>query len=93
MIPYHKIPLAGTYNKAVSLCLTCNHYFMSDKRYGSLFDNVIGVADSAMGLMLIWECPICFEKWFYHAGDHYDYFLDAIEAGTNKHYKKESTND
>lgn len=83
----YKIPLTGIYNKAVSLCLNCRHEFIRNNAYGTLFDNIIGFNESGIGLVAIWECPVCFSKWYYHGDEHYDYFLDSIDGCTNKHFK------
>lgn len=82
----YKTHLVGHYNKAVSRCLNCGLELYKDKSHGTIFDNIIGFNDTNYGLMAIWECPVCFEKWYYHGIDHYDYFLDAVEEGTNKHF-------
>lgn len=84
----HKINLQGRYNKSVGCCLDCDHSFIKDNSHGALVDNIIGFADSDYGLMAIWECPVCFSKWFYHGEEHYMYFLIAIDDETQKYFKK-----
>lgn len=58
-----KIALTGRMNKAVYRCLDCDfkapHY--------SVVPYMLGVADSAYGEMVVWECPECFSKWFFHS--------------------------
>lgn len=83
----YKRPLVGRYNKSVSYCLECGFEFVKNKAHGSLFDNMTGFNESNIGLVVMWECPVCFSKWFYHGDEHYEYFLDSVEAGTNKYFK------
>lgn len=83
----YKKPLVGKYNKSVSRCLNCNHEFIKNPIYGTIFDNINGFNESHIGLVAMWECPVCFSKWFYHGYFHYDYFLDAVENNTNKYFK------
>ena len=84
------VPIVGKYNRSIYLCHNCNSSLIFDDKLGSTFDNMIGFANSPIGLVAIVECPVCFEKWFYHVSygeiDTYDYFLDSIESGSNKHY-------
>ena len=84
-IKYRK-PLVGRYNKSVSRCLDCDHEFLKNPKYGTIFDNINGFNDSHIGMVAMWECPVCFSKWFYHSEYHYDYFLDAVDDGTQKYY-------
>lgn len=82
----YKRPLVGRYNKSVSRCLECNHEFIRNTKYGTIFDNIIGFNESHIGLVAMWECPVCSNKWFYHGCNHYVYFLDAIEYGSQKFF-------
>lgn len=88
----YKIPLVGKYNKGIYRCLECNTSLLFNDKLGTTFDNMIGFAESHIGNVCIVECPICFEKWFYHISygsiDTYDYFLDSVEMGKNKHFKE-----
>ena len=82
----HKIPLQGKYHKGVTDCPHCDH------RPDNVIEHIIGFADSNIGLMAVVECPKCFEKWRFHARlnskvSYYDYFLEFIEEGMQKHYK------
>ena len=88
----YKKPLVGRYNKSVSRCLKCDHEFVRNPQYGTIFDNINGFNESNIGLVAMWECPVCFSKWFYHGYDHYDYFLDAVENGTQKFFGSGSGN-
>lgn len=82
----YKKPLVGKHNRAISRCLNCDHGFLSNEQYGTIFDNINGFNESKIGLVAMWECPVCFSKWFYHALYHYDYFLDAIKDGTHRFF-------
>jgi hypothetical protein len=84
----HKKPLVGNYNKSISICLDCDHNFLKNLKYGTLFDNIIGFNESHIGLVAMWECPVCFSKWFYHSDNHYHYFLNSIEQGSQKFFKE-----
>ncbi|MFW5847477.1 MAG: hypothetical protein ACOCVF_00970 [bacterium] len=87
----YKIPLTGSYNRGVYICNNCNLKLLGDNPFGGVADHIIGFADSKIGLVCIIECPKCFEKWFFHVGfgglNYYDFFLDSIEMGYQKHYK------
>lgn len=82
-----KRPLVGRYNKSVSRCLKCNHEFVKNPQYGTIFDNINGFCDASIGLVAMWECPVCFSKWYYHGIEHYPYFLDALDSGSQKYFK------
>ena len=92
----HKTHLTGKYNRGVYSCLDCDYNpFKIGENH---FDNIIGFAKSNDEVMIVCECPKCFEKWFCHARlkrnddvydrDTYDYFLDTIKANTNKHHNE-----
>lgn len=89
----HRTHLAGSYNPGVYNCRDCGYNPIQENE--SHFDNAIGFARSNMGIMAIFECPKCFEKWYCHARlrrhdddrDTYDYFLQSIQDGTNKHHQ------
>lgn len=89
----YKVHLQGKYNKAVNACLNCDFSFHKLKLFnlghGNIFENIIGFNESNIGLVTIWECPICFNKWFFHTHSYefYEHFLNTIKKGTNKHYK------
>jgi len=80
----YKIPLAGYYNVSVYECKNCDNSMLDD-----LYDNIIGFADSNIGIVKIIECSKCFEKFYSHA-DAYDYyyFLKEIKLGKQKHFDK-----
>ena len=82
----YKRALVGRHNKSVSRCLDCNHNFLNNKKFGTIFDNISGFNESNIGLVAMWECPVCFSKWFYHGYLHYDYFLDAVKDRTQKFF-------
>ena len=56
----------------------------------------MGFANSNMGVMIVSECPKCFTHWYSHARlkiddsdrDLYDYFIEIVERGKNKHHVK-----
>jgi C4-type Zn-finger protein len=80
----YKIPLTGYYNVLVYECRNCDNNMLDE-----LYDNIIGFADSNIGIVKIIECPKCFEKFYSHT-DAYDYyyFLKEIERGKQKHFDK-----
>ena len=80
----YKIPLTGYYNVLVYECRNCDNNMLDE-----LYDNIIGFADSNIGIVKIIECPKCFEKFYSHT-DVYDYyyFLKEIERGKQKHFKE-----
>lgn len=84
----YRIPLVGRYNGNVYQCPTCKENLLS-----TLFNNIIGFAETLTGEFAVVECPKCFTKWHYHSrieegnGSHYYYFLDAIKNKQQKHFK------
>ena len=84
----YKIPLTGKYNAGVSDCPECNCNILAHPKHGNLYQHIIGFSD---GYAIV-ECPECFTKWYFHArtygGSVYDYFLEFIEEGIQKHFKK-----
>ena len=85
----YKIQLTGEYWAGVLSCPECG--FQPDC---SITVHIIGFADSNIGTMAICECPMCFTKWHFHARlntkfNYYDMFLEGIDNGTQKHYKKQ----
>ena len=88
----HKIPLVGENNREVYVCPGCKANLLLNKRLGSIFDNAIGLADSYIGIVLVVECPVCFTKWYCHgastASGLYDYFMESVNSGENKHFKE-----
>lgn len=80
----YKIPLTGYYNVSVYECKNCDNSMLDD-----LYDNIIGFADSNIGIVKIIECSKCFEKFYSHV-DAYDYyyFLKEIKMGKQKHFDK-----
>lgn len=90
----HRTHPAGSYNSGVYICKECGYNAI--QRGENHFDNIIGFASSKIGVVIVCECPECFEKWHCHARlkrceddrDTYDYFLQTIQDGTNKHFKE-----
>lgn len=87
----YKISLVGNYNSSVYICPYCSADFIKEsKNLGSLPINIIGFSESNSGLMAIVECPNCFSKFYFHADKYiYDIFLDFINLGIQKHFKKD----
>lgn len=79
----YKTHLTGVYNKAVDICPYCGN-----RMYGRLFENCKGFADSDYGQMMVVECDKCFESFYFHACEAYDYVIDTIKDGTNVHFTK-----
>jgi hypothetical protein len=89
----YRIPTVGKYNRSVFICPECNAELSSNKKHGSLFNHIIGFSRAYVGEVAIVECPECFCKWYYHSGietpfSHYDYFLECVENGTQKHFSQ-----
>lgn len=85
------IPLQGEYNAGVYRCPECGCNLVTGKS-GNLYEHIIGFSNSNIGLMAVVECPECFKKWHYHARlnvntSHYDYFLEFIKEGIQRHFK------
>jgi len=79
-------PLTGKYNKSITRCLSCNFEMDSNN---SLFMNSLGLADSSWGDMIVYECPVCFEKSYCHADDWYkDLLYRTISKDQNIFYDK-----
>ena len=70
----YKIPLTGTKNLGVYSCIACNYIC---KNY-NIIPYALGFADSVHGLMLIWECPKCFEKQYFHARGCSNFYIDSF---------------
>ena len=80
----YKIPLVGKYNLMVYECQDCNHSILNN-----MYDNIIGFADSNMGIVKVIECPNCFEKFYCHACESdYWHFIWEIKRGKQKHFDK-----
>ena len=77
----HKIPVVGKYTRGVYVCPHCDNNMLNRH-----FESIIGFADAYVGLVAVTECDKCFEKFYSHAGESYEYFLDCIDAGTQKHF-------
>lgn len=88
----YKIQLTGKYNAGICRCHECGCFLLTHPAYGNVYQHIIGFANAPNGYYAIVECPECFEKWYFHArtygGSVYEYFLEFIEAGQNKHFKK-----
>lgn len=71
MIPIQfKIPLQGRMNKGVYQCLECR---FTAPEY-DVTPYIKGFADSNYGEMVVWECPECGQKQFFHyRGDMYGF--------------------
>ena len=88
----YKMPLVGEYNKGISYCMECDYNAWDDDN-DSVFYHIVGVADSSIGLVVIVECPKCFEKWYFHArlgktASPYEHFIDVVMDGDNLHWNK-----
>lgn len=84
----YKIPVYGTYHKGVNYCPDCD--YRPDRHLDPFFDNACGFCDTEIGLLIVLECPKCFEKWSCHAcSDFIMYFLLSVDGGTNKHFKND----
>lgn len=90
----YKIPLTGKYNAGVYRRVECGVELLTGEKHGSVYNHVIGAADAYIGAVVVVECPQCFSKWYFHAGNTevgggaYGYFVRAIEEGENLHFKK-----
>ena len=85
----YRIPLQGEYNEGIYDCPECGY------QSENVVEDAIGFADSNIGNVLIWECPKCFLKWYFHShweemgkNFYYGMFLNAIDEGKQKHYKE-----
>lgn len=67
-IKEYKIPLTGEYNKNIYICPECGEELLEENRFGNVYRHIIGFADSPNGLMAVVECPVCFTKFYFHAG-------------------------
>ena len=89
----HRVKLQGKYNILISKCPYCDIELLGNKQLGSVHENIIGFADSNIGNLAVIECPSCFEYWVFHSRineqrNTYHRFLNCIEKGTQKHFKK-----
>lgn len=77
-----KVPLQGTYCSQINICAVC------DGKSKSIFafHHVVGIALNNFGeTEMIWECPHCFEKNYYHLQDEiWDLFKNEIEANAEQ---------
>ena len=83
--PRYKIRLQGTYWAGINSCPKCGF------RPDSVVGEIIGFANSNIGIMAVCECPECFKKWHFHArnlekGVYFTFKL-WVEQGWQKHYK------
>ena len=58
----YKIPLQGKMNKGVYSCLACRFQALNY----NVTPHIIGFAESQWGDMVVWECPDCGQKQFFH---------------------------
>lgn len=58
-----RINPVGSYNPGVYSCNNCS--FIA-KDY-NVIPYALGFFEIPQGIMLAWECPHCFKKWFFHA--------------------------
>jgi len=83
-----KIALTGRINKAVYQCINCD---FKAPNY-SVVPYMLGIADSQFGEMVVWECPQCFKKWYFHSRsneeDSYPYEIahELYNAGFVDYY-------
>lgn len=69
-----KIPLQGKMNKGVYNCIKCD--FVSP--HYDVTPYILGFSESNWGDMVVWECPKCGQKMFFHyIGNRYcfDYII------------------
>lgn len=94
-IPFkHRVQISGSYNASVYICNACGHE-LSARTGETLHANIVGFASTNAGVMMVVECPSCFEKWHCHARlrradtdrDSYDFFLMMIQDGIQKFHK------
>jgi hypothetical protein len=73
----------GKYNKSIFTCNCCNN-----DMDGKLFINTFGFFSNNCGNMIVVECDKCFEKFYFHGDNMWIGFLDCINNGTSKFFKK-----
>jgi hypothetical protein len=77
------VPLTGIYNKLVFICPECDNDMLD------YLDNwTFGFCDTDWGMMRLVECSKCGARFYSHSRGGHFYFLDVVEEGTNKFYKK-----
>ena len=69
-----RVPPQGRYNSGL---FTCNECGFEPPLY-NLVPHMLGLAETTAGVMVVWECPRCGQKWMFHyrvqnARESYDY--------------------
>jgi len=73
MIPVDlRIELVGRRNGMVSKCV--NYEYSFEAKDGNVTPYIIGFAETTYGKFVVWECPKCFQKQYFH-------YMHSIECG------------
>lgn len=87
----YRRPLTGKYNSGVYKCRDCGTVLLCCEPNGTVYQHIFGFADAYIGNVAMVECPVCFEKWYFHSranesmGGSYGLFLNFLSI--NKHFK------
>lgn len=85
MIPIdYKIELVGKRNGMVYQCV--NYECRFDAPKGNVTPFILGFAETTYGKFVVWECPKCFQKQYFHYFHSLDYgynYVKSFEAFKN----------
>lgn len=57
-----RVPPQGRYNRGVFTCNECGF----EPHYYNIVPHMLGIAETTAGVMVVWECPRCGQKWMFH---------------------------
>ena len=76
----YRIPLQGEYNPSIFTCPACRPSDLSGLGVKLRNEDIVGFSEGFDGeAVAIYECPVCFEKSFYHVAEHT--YADVLKKG------------
>ncbi len=74
-----RVPPQGRYNRGVFTCNECGF----EPPYYNVVPYMLGIAETTAGVMVVWECPRCGQKWMFHyraqnAREPFDYAAQLL---------------
>lgn len=57
-----RVPPQGRYNRGIYTCYECGFEPLGY----NVVPHMLGLAETPAGVMVVWECPRCGQKWMFH---------------------------
>ena len=57
-----RVPPQGRYNRGIYTCYECGF----ESPHYNVVPCMLGLAETLAGMMVVWECPRCGQKWMFH---------------------------